>query len=63
MTASGLAKTGVARHEQEVLDVGYITSRRFSLPSGASEMARRYWYNLWRRRLSPYDDLRPGDRL
>jgi hypothetical protein len=43
--------------------VDYVTSRRFSLPTDATEMARKYWYNLWRRRLWPYNNLKPGDRL
>jgi hypothetical protein len=40
----------------------YVTSRGFPLPESADEMSQ-LWFNLWRPRLWPYNELRPGDEL
>ena len=45
-----------------VEDMGYITSRKY-LPRSAQEMARRTWYNMWRRKRWPYGELLRGDLL
>jgi len=41
----------------------FITSRRFILPLSADEMAERSWFNLWHRKLWPYQELVIGDTL
>ena len=41
----------------------YITSRRFTLPESADEFAAHFWFNLWRIKLWPYQELLPGDIL
>jgi hypothetical protein len=42
--------------------MAYITSRGFVLPRAADEMSR-LWFNVWSKRLWPYEALQPGDTL
>jgi len=41
----------------------YITSRGFKLPKSAEEMTNRFWFNMWRLKLWPYQELVVGDIL
>lgn len=41
----------------------FITSRSFELPSDAREMEAHEWFNIWKRRLFPYEELIEGDIL
>lgn len=41
----------------------YIVSRPFSLPTLPDELAERLWFNLWRNKLWPYENLVVGDIL
>src|SRR5262249_23816964 len=42
---------------------GFVTSRGFALPTDAVEMADKLWFNMWQRRLWPYNELQEGDTL
>lgn len=41
----------------------YVVSRPFSLPETAAELAERLWFNLWQKKLWPYEALAVGDIL
>ena len=41
----------------------YITSRRFTLPESPEDFAAGFWFNLWRIKLWPYEELVSGDIL
>ena len=41
----------------------HVTSRPFELPDSATEMSHEIWFQLWQKRLWPYNELRPGDEL
>lgn len=41
----------------------YITSRGFGLPQSAKEMADGLWFNMWERRLWPFEEIVAGDSL
>jgi hypothetical protein len=41
----------------------YITSRGFILPISAEEMVDALWFNMWRSKQWPYNDLKVGDWL
>jgi hypothetical protein len=43
--------------------VGYVTSRGFKLPDTTGDMDGSMWFNLWIKKLWPYDELEPGDDL
>jgi len=42
---------------------GFITSRGFALPTDAGGMIKNLWFNMWQRRLWPYNELDEGDTL
>lgn len=50
-------RAGVAKNE------GFVTSRGFTLPTDAGEMADKLWFNMWQRRLWPYQELQEGGTL
>ena len=50
-------KVGVAKNES------FVTSRGFALPTDAGEMADKLWFNMWQRRLWPYQELQEGGTL
>ena len=41
----------------------YITSRGFKLPDSSEEFASSFWFNLWGRRLWPYEEVDIGHTL
>jgi len=41
----------------------FITSRGFTLPDHGGEMADELWFNMWQRKLWPYQELVPSDLL
>jgi hypothetical protein len=41
----------------------YITSRPVLLPASTKELEREYFFNMWKRRLWPYQELLLGDTL
>ena len=41
----------------------FVTSRNFLMPAGKRGLSRRWWYNLWSRKLWPYVELAVGDKL
>lgn len=41
----------------------YITSRNFPLPTDLFEMESNFWFNMWQRRLWPYQELQEGSIL
>lgn len=41
----------------------YITSRRFRLYKCAHEMRDALWYNMWKKKQRPYEELTKGDVL
>ncbi len=41
----------------------YITSRGYKLSSEISEIENHNWYNLWKNKQFPYNELLPGDTL
>ncbi len=41
----------------------FVTSRNVALPDRADALAARLWFNLWARKLWPYDSLAEGDML
>jgi hypothetical protein len=41
----------------------FVTSRSYPLPPSAEEMAAAVWFNMWRRRLWPFDEVAAGDLL
>lgn len=41
----------------------FVTSRNFALPNDPVEMAKRLWFNMWQRRLWPYQELQEGNTL
>jgi hypothetical protein len=43
--------------------VEYVTSRGFALPETADGMENGTWFNLWSRRVWPYEELADGDVL
>lgn len=43
--------------------MAYITSRGFRLPESAQEMTNRFWFNMWQRKIWPYQELVVGDIL
>lgn len=40
----------------------FITSRR-NLPSSKAEMGEPFWFNMWKKKLWPYEELNKGDTL
>lgn len=46
-----------------VSDEGFVTSRGFALPTDATKMAGFPWFNMWQRRLWPYQELHDGETL
>lgn len=42
---------------------GFVTSRGFALPTDAAQMAEMLWFNMWQRRLWPYEELHEGSAL
>jgi hypothetical protein len=42
---------------------GFVTSRGYALPTDKHEMADVLWYNIWQRRLWPYEELQESDTL
>jgi hypothetical protein len=42
---------------------GFVTSRGFALPTDAGEMEDKLWFNMWQRRLWPYQELQEGVTL
>ncbi len=43
--------------------MAYITSRGRELPADATEMRDALWFNMWQRKLWPYEELLVGDTL
>jgi hypothetical protein len=41
----------------------FITSRGFALPTSEQEMSQNLWFNMWQRRLWPYQELQFGSTL
>jgi len=41
----------------------FVTSRGFALPISEDEMAQQLWFNMWQRRLWPYQELQQGNTL
>lgn len=41
----------------------YITSRGFHLPTSVDEFRNAYYFNMWQKRLWPYEELVSGDEL
>ena len=41
----------------------YITSRSFDLPTNAEAFRKAYYFNMWQKRLWPYEELTPGEEL
>lgn len=41
----------------------FVTSRGFLLPEDGDEFGERYWFNMWKPRLWPYNELQVGDTL
>jgi hypothetical protein len=41
----------------------YVASRPFPLPKEPAELADRLWYNLWQKKLWPYNELAVGDTI
>jgi hypothetical protein len=41
----------------------YITSRGFRLPRSSVEFGDSYWFNLWKRKLWPYEEIQVGALL
>lgn len=40
-----------------------ITSRNYVLPDDSDAFSNGLWFNLWTKKLWPYNDLEPGDTL
>ena len=40
-----------------------VTSKNFRLPDDADDFSRRVWYNLWTKKLWPYNELEQGETL
>jgi hypothetical protein len=49
--------------QRGVKEMEYITSRGFNLPESSEEMTDRFWFNMWRLKLWPYEELVVGDIL
>lgn len=41
----------------------FVTSRGFALPRSEEEMGQKLWFNMWKLRLWPYQELQQGDTL
>lgn len=41
----------------------FVTSRGFALPTSEAEMGQKLWFNMWQRRLWPYQKLQHGNTL
>src|SRR5262245_58215668 len=41
----------------------YVTSRGFELPRSSVELGDSYWFNLWKRKLWPYEEVQVGALL
>jgi hypothetical protein len=41
----------------------FVTSKRFRLPDTPDELTNGKWFNMWTKRLWPYNELEPGDTL
>jgi len=41
----------------------FVTSRGFLLPEESGEFGERYWFNMWKPRLWPYNELQVADTL
>jgi hypothetical protein len=41
----------------------YVTSRNFILPATIPEMTAGFWFNMWKSKLWPYEELIKGDLL
>jgi hypothetical protein len=52
-----VAKDGAAKRD------GFVNSRGFALPADAGEMTEKLWFNMWQRRLWPYNELHEGGTL
>lgn len=40
-----------------------VTSRNYTLPDDADAFSNGLWFNLWTKKLWPYNELEPGDTL
>ena len=56
-----LGQANEALESEEI--AGYITSRGFRLPETANGLEKRVWFNLWRTKQWPYEELMRGDLL
>ncbi|QDV90432.1 hypothetical protein RAS2_15110 [Phycisphaerae bacterium RAS2] len=43
--------------------MSWATSRNYLLPNDANAFDNELWFNLWMKRLQPYNELEPGDTL
>jgi hypothetical protein len=41
----------------------FVTTRNFLLPDTSEGLEKGVWFNMWSRRMSPYNDLEIGDTL
>jgi hypothetical protein len=41
----------------------YVTSKKFTLPDTADDLANGAWFNMWTKKFWPYDELEPEDIL
>jgi hypothetical protein len=43
--------------------MSWVTSRNYVLPDDADAFSNGLWFNLWTKKLWPYNELEPGDTL
>src|SRR5262245_59157429 len=43
--------------------MAFVTSRNFVLPDTPEGLTNGIWFNMWSKKLWPYNELEPGDTL